>query len=61
MSTPNNENQTPITPVQQQVNDSSFLTCQPQQENFKDLDNDELQVLISLAINTLHEMFYFPV
>jgi hypothetical protein len=37
-----NENQVPITPGHQGGADSSFLHRPPAQENFRDLDNNEL-------------------
>ncbi len=49
------ENQNPVTPAQQHGNESSVLTCPSRNDNFKDLNNDELQVLVSLAINTLRD------
>lgn len=47
------EHQTPVAPGQHNDEKSSFLYCQQLHGNFRDFDNDELQVLISLAINTL--------
>jgi hypothetical protein len=48
-----NENQTPITPVQQQIQESSFLTHQSQQENFKDLDNALTRNRFHLTCNVI--------
>jgi hypothetical protein len=50
-----NENQVQITPGHQGGADSSFLHRPPAQENFRDLDNNELQVLVTLALNTLRD------
>jgi hypothetical protein len=47
------EHQTPVAPGQHNDENSSFLYCQQLHGNFRDFENDELQVLISLAINTL--------
>jgi hypothetical protein len=47
------ENQNPITPGQQQMAVHSPIHDHLRQNNFSDLNNDELQVLVSLAINTL--------
>jgi hypothetical protein len=49
------ECQTPVTPGQINKENPSFLFCQQPHGNFRDLDNDELQVLISLANNTLRD------
>jgi hypothetical protein len=49
------DRQTPVTPGQINEENSSFLSRQQPHGNFRDLDNDELQVLISLAINTLRD------
>jgi hypothetical protein len=48
-----NKNQATITPGQQGVDNSSFIHHPPEQENFKNLDNNELLVFVSLALNTL--------
>jgi hypothetical protein len=45
--------QTPVTPGQTNDKNLPFLSRQQSHGNFRDLDNDELQVLISLAVNTL--------
>ncbi len=48
-----NENQMPVTPIQWRVDTSNVLHHQSRQNNFRDLNNDELQVLVTLAINAL--------
>jgi hypothetical protein len=50
-----NENHVPLTQGQQEGDESSILHPPPVQENFKDLDNNELQVLVTLALNTLRD------
>lgn len=56
----NRENQNPVTPGHINNENPSFLSRPQQHENFRDLDNDELQVLISLAINTLKDRGVSP-
>jgi hypothetical protein len=53
--TSNTENQNPVTPGHYNNENSSFLSRPQPHGNFRDLDNDELQVLISLAMNTLKD------
>jgi hypothetical protein len=50
-----NENQVPITPGHQSGAGSTFLHRPSAQENFRDLDDNELQVLVTLALNTLRD------
>jgi hypothetical protein len=51
-----NDDQTPVTPGPTNNENSSFLSRPlSHSTNFRDLDNDKLQVLISLAINTLRD------
>jgi hypothetical protein len=50
-----NENQVPITPGHEGGAESPFIHRPPAQENFRDLDNNELPVLVTLALNTLRD------
>jgi hypothetical protein len=48
------ESQTPVTPGLSGTEPDPFI-CRPSGQNiFQDLINDELQVLVTLAINALH-------
>jgi hypothetical protein len=49
------ENQTPVTPAQQGRSSSTLFQDQTTSTNFRDLNNEELQVLVTLAINTLRD------
>jgi hypothetical protein len=50
-----NENQAPITPGQDNTTSPLSRWQVLRNNNFKDLDDEELQVLVSLALNTLRE------
>jgi hypothetical protein len=49
------ENSNAITPGHHDSGEASLLHHQSKQLNFKDLDDEELQVLVTLVINMLHD------
>jgi hypothetical protein len=51
-----NENQTPVTPMQHGRVQINSIDQQPNYANFCDLNDNELQVLVTLAINTLRNL-----
>ncbi len=49
------KNQNPVIPGQHGVSASPFCLRQNRQDNFGNLDNAELKILVSLTINKLHD------
>jgi hypothetical protein len=50
-----NENQAPVTPGHHGAGPSTILQDQLRRDKFQDLDNEELKILASLAVNTLRD------